>query len=357
MFSRLKESFEEKILKAVFRRKSPEGVSIISQLKPKLIPNHVVVKVYASGLNPVDSKFLIADKLPTFCESFAQWKVESCGVGFDFSGIIVSALENSGYLIGDEVYGTMPPMLGSIAEYISVPIHQISKKPKNITHIEAAALPLVGLTCIEAFEDQNMQKGQHILIIGGSGGVGHIAVQIAKAKGVFVTAICSKNNYEFVKGLGADIVKDYNSVNIMKELEDVVKEYGNFDIVLDTVSSHDPRDRIFNYEAKIRGSNSKLLRKDGKSMYLIIGGVFQDWVCAWIKRVFRINLFSRGRLLFWVRFPYSSKYLESLTKFVENGKLNIVVSTILPFTEEGIRKGFQILKSRKTKGKVVIKMI
>jgi NADPH:quinone reductase-like Zn-dependent oxidoreductase len=355
MFWKLKSEMEEKILKAIFHRKSPEGVALLSAPKPKLSLKTVLVKVHAAGLNPVDSKNLIGDKLPTWCEPLAKWKVEGKGVGFDFSGVVESAPQNSGFHAGDEVYGTMPPMGGSIAEYISVPIHQLSKKPTNLTHIEAAALPLVGLTCTEAFEDQKMLPGQHLLVIGASGGVGHIAVQIAKAKGAIVTAICGKKNFEFVKDLGADKIIDYNGENVIKELQDVIKQEGSFDIVLDTVSSHDPRDRAFNYEAKIRGAN--LLRKDGKSMYLTIGGVFKDWVCAWIKRVFKINLFARGKLLFWVRFPYSSGYLETLTKYVQNGKLKLTISSILPFSSEGIQKGFQMLKSRKTKGKIVIKII
>ena len=355
IFFKAKTGFQEKIIKAIFSRKSPEGVTLVSQPKPDLSSKNILVKVHAAGLNPVDTKHLIGDKLPTWSEPLAKWKVEGKGVGFDFSGVVESAPHNSGFKAGDEVYGTMPPMVGSIAQYISVPIHQLSKKPENLSHIEAAALPLVGLTCMESFEDQKMQPGQHILIIGASGGVGHVAVQVAKAKGAFVTAICSEKNFEFVKGLRADNLVDYNSKDLIADLEKIVKENGNFDIVLDSVSSHDPRDRAFNYEAKIRKSN--LLRKDGKSMYLVIGGVFKDWVCAWIKRNFKINLFARGRLLFWVRFPYSTKYLESLTKIVQDGKLKVVVSSVLPFSEGGVQKGFQMLKSRKTKGKIVIKII
>ena len=354
MFSKLKSDIQEKILKTIFHRKSPEGVAIQPKPKPKLTPNHVIVKVFAAGLNPVDSKHLIGDKLPTWCEPLAIWKVEGKGIGFDFSGVVESSPKGSAFVEGDEVYGTMPPMAGSIAEYISVPIHQLSKKPKNISHIETAALPLVGLTCVESFEDHNMKPGQHLLVIGASGGVGHIAVQVAKAKGAFVTAVCSKKNFEFVKGLGADRIIDYNG-DVIKELQNIVKDEGNFDFVLDTVSSHDPKDRAFNYEARVR--NGGLLRKDGRSMYLMIGGVFKDWVCAWIKRMFGISLFARGRLLFWVRFPHSSGYLETLTKYVQSEKLKITVSSVLPFSEEGVRKGFQMLKSRATKGKIVIKII
>ena len=102
--------------------------------------------------------------------------VEGKGVGFDFSGVVSEAPPSSSFKKGDEVYGTMPPTGGSIAEYISVPVHQLSLKPKNLSHEEASTLPLSGLTCIQSFTDHKLSAGQTILIIGASGGVGHLAV-------------------------------------------------------------------------------------------------------------------------------------------------------------------------------------
>ena len=87
----------------------------------------MLVKVYSVGLNPVDSKHLIGDKLPTWCESLAKWNMEGKGVDFDFSGVVDSPPSNSSFQAGDEVYGAMPPMSGSLAENISFPIHQVSK--------------------------------------------------------------------------------------------------------------------------------------------------------------------------------------------------------------------------------------
>ena len=311
----------------------------------------------AAGLNPVDLKFLWADKLPTWCHTLAQWLVEGYGVGFDFCGIVEYAPINSGFIKGDEVYGTMPPMKGSVAEYISVPLHQVQKKPCNFSCEEAAALPLVGLTCVQAFDDNNLANDQHVLIIGGSGGVGHVAIQVAKARGAFVTTIYSERNFEFVKKLGADCLINYNDKDkLIDELNEIVKKKGPFDIVFDTVSSHDPRDRVFGYENMIRNPKAPLMKKGNNNLYIMIGGVFKDWVCALLKTLFKINLFARGRLLFWVRFPYSSNYLKSLTKFAEDGKLKISVSKILPFSTDGVTEGFKLLKDRRTKGKIVISL-
>ncbi len=108
----------------------------------------------------------------------------------------------------------MPPLAGSFREYVCVPTHQIAIKPTNTTFPQAAALPLVSLTAIQCLKyDYNLQAGQKLLLIGASGGVGHVALQVAKAMGAYVTAICSEKNIDFVEGIGADEVIDYTRGN------------------------------------------------------------------------------------------------------------------------------------------------
>ncbi|CAF0925823.1 unnamed protein product [Adineta steineri] len=314
----------------------------------------VLCRVYCGGVNPVDAKFLYGDKLPHFCLPLVKWFVEDRICGIDFSGIVIEAPPNCGYTAGDAVFGTIPPFCGSFAEYVRAPTDFISHKPNNISFAEACALPLVGLTVLQAFEDNNLMAGQHVLVLGASGGTGYCAVQIAKSKGARVTAVASSRNAAFVKSLGADEVLLYDrSVNIFEDLHHIRSLHGPFDLVFDSVSSHDPRDASFAYETRIRNAKPKLVT----GMYILIGGIFTDWVLAHIKRFFGIDWFTMGRQLFWVRFPDSTKRLESLRQFCENNQLKVTIANRVPFTEEGIQEAFRLQMSRRTVGKIVIEIV
>ena len=149
------------------------------------------------GLNPVDAKDVIGDKLPH------QWMtmrkgVQSCLknniVGFDFAGTV--AEDQSFFRHGDKVFGNMPPLEGTLAEYISVPLDQIWHMPNNVNYVQAAALPLVGLTALQRLSPY-IAAGttDSVLILGASGGTGHCAVQVARNLGAHhVTAVCSGRN-------------------------------------------------------------------------------------------------------------------------------------------------------------------
>jgi NADPH:quinone reductase-like Zn-dependent oxidoreductase len=314
----------------------------------------VLCRVYCGGLNPVDAKFLYGDKLPPFCLPFLKWFVEGRICGIDFSGVVVEAPPRCGYKAGDAVFGTIPPFCGSFAEYVRAPTDFISRKPNNMSFAEACALPLVGLTVLQAFEDNNLLAGQHVLVLGASGGTGNFAVQIAKIKGARVTAVCGSRNADFVKGLNADEVICYDrSVNFSQDLRGVISRHGPFDLVFDSVSSHDPRDASFAYESRIRNANPKIVT----GMYILIGGLVTDWVLAHMKRFFGVDCFSKGRQLFWVRFPNSAKRLESLCQFCEANQLNVTIANRMPFTEQGLQEAFRLQMSRRTVGKIVIEMV
>ncbi|CAF3448326.1 unnamed protein product [Rotaria sp. Silwood1] len=196
--------------------------------------------------------------------------------------------------------------------------------------------------------------GQHVLVLGASGGTGHVAVQIAKIKGARVTAVTSSRNADFVKGLGADEILFYDlSTNILEDLHIVTLRHGPFDLVFDSVSSHDLRDANFAYETRIRNTKPKLIT----GMYILIGGIVTDWVLAHIKRFFGIDWFANGRQLFWVRFPDSTRRLESLRQFCEANQLKVAIANRMPFTEEGIQEAFRLQMNRRTVGKIIIEMI
>jgi NADPH:quinone reductase-like Zn-dependent oxidoreductase len=283
------------------------------------------------------------------------------GVGFDFMGKI-EAVNSMEFKQGDLVYGTMPPLKGSLKEYVLVPLHQIAKSPsRNLSPIEIAALPLVGLTALQALrDDYKIQPGQHLLVIGASGGVGHVVVQVGKKLGARVTAICSGKNAQRVMQLGADSIVDYQKENIVKQLQEIVLAHGIFHMVFDTVSSHDVRDtQNFDYQrAIINASNPTLFTPNSNgNFYITIGGVTWQWICAGLKRTVGVNLFNvftPGRELFWIRFPYSTEALNTLTKWAEDGHLKPWIATKLPFTSQGIQEAFEALHSRRVVGKIVI---
>jgi NADPH:quinone reductase-like Zn-dependent oxidoreductase len=151
----------------------------------------VYCRVVSGGINPVDAKRLYGDKLPESLLSLVEWFVDERICGIDFSGVVVSAPKESEFKPGDAVYGTIPPFSGSFCEYVLAPSDFIAHKPTNLTFAEAAVVPLVGLTTLQALEDCQIREGSHVLVLGASGGTGHFAVQMAKAKGSgCVTAVC-----------------------------------------------------------------------------------------------------------------------------------------------------------------------
>ena len=227
--------------KVVFSRASPEGVRLASAPAPTagtIGDGQVLCRVACAGINPVDAKGLVGDKLPPWLGGLGRAAVEGAGVGFDFSGIVVRAPAASTLREGDAVFGTAPPMTGSFAEEIIVPLDQVAPKPRSLSFAEAAALPLVGLTALQSLvHDNGLCQGQHLLVIGASGGVGHVACQLAKAVGAAVTAVCSARNHDRVRAWGADHVVDYSQGDAatLQGLRAAAAAHGAFDLCLDTV--------------------------------------------------------------------------------------------------------------------------
>lgn len=336
---------------AVYARDADQGVAIAPRPVPRASLRGAVCRVKAVGLNPVDAKFVIGDKFGSWMLPAVRRLVDQRTVGFDFSGVVVEAPPESGLRSGDPVFGTVPPLAGSLSEYILAPLDQIARKPASLSFVEAAALPLVGLTAVQSMrDDHGLRPGQRVLIIGASGGVGHVAVQVAKALGAHVTGICSQKNAALVRRLGADEVIDYVHDDIVATLRRGVDAGGPFDLCLDCVSSHDARDSGFAYEEHIRGVKPALLT----GTYVTIGGFTHQWLTAGIKRVFGLNLFPRGRELYWIRLPKSAPGLEVLRGWVEAGQLRPIVAETVRFDDAGVRAGFASLHSRRVVGKVVV---
>jgi len=195
--------------------------------KPIAKSHELLVRVRASSVNPVDWK--IRQGHLQLLTGFNFPRI----VGSDISGVVVEVgREVTKFQPGDEVYTFLNPIAGgACAEYAVVPESSAAIKPKNITHAEAAGVPIAGLTALQALRDLGeIQAEKKVLINGASGGVGIFAVQVAKAMNAEVTGVCSAKNRDFVKGLGANLVLDYAEVDFTKQLQ-------KYDIILDAVGT------------------------------------------------------------------------------------------------------------------------
>ncbi|KAL4159606.1 hypothetical protein PRNP1_000183 [Phytophthora ramorum] len=179
-------------------------------------PRDVLVKVHAAALNPIDYKrrqgvlkMLLQETWPHI-------------VGYDFSGVVVNCGDEvDSFAVGDEVFGMLPhDSNGALADFIVVRADYISKKPANLTHVEAAALPLVAQTALRSFRLGQLAENKKVLVTGGAGGVGSVAIQIAKAvfKAQTVATTASTKKVERMRLLGADEVVDYGHERFEREL-------------------------------------------------------------------------------------------------------------------------------------------
>jgi len=202
-----------KMMKAVFynRYGSPDVLEIGELEKPTINDDEILVKAYASSVNPVDWKIRKGSLKIFTGKKFPK------GVGADTVGTVVEVGEKvTGFDIGDEVYGKLSGFNGSAcAEFIVAKPEDLAHKPKNLDYNEAAAVPLAALTAYQSLINQGgITKSSKVLVNGCSGGVGHFAVQIAKAMGADVTGVCSTKNVKLSKELGADKVIDYTKENV-----------------------------------------------------------------------------------------------------------------------------------------------
>ena len=206
----------------------PEVLKLVELDRPEAGLSEILVRVHAAGLNPTDWKHRarrIFLGLPPFV------------LGWDVSGVV----EATGYGVtlfkpGDEVFGMLPyPYgVGSHAEYVTGPARAFAPKPGNMDHVQAAALPLAALTAWQALADTaRLSAGQRVLVHAAAGGVGHLAVQIAKARGAYVIGTASAGNHDLVRGLGADELVDYHDTDFATAVTDA-------DVVLDPVGGDYP---------------------------------------------------------------------------------------------------------------------
>jgi len=206
----------------------PEVLQYVEVPRPQAGISQVLVRVHAAGVNPTDWKHR-AHRMFLGPPPFV--------LGWDVSGVV----EATGYGVtlfkpGDEVFGMLPypHAVGSHAEYAAGPARAFALKPAGLDHVQAGALPLVGLTAWQALIDTaRLSAGQRVLVHAAAGGVGHVAVQIAKAHGAYVIGTASAGHHDLVRGLGADEMIDYNVTDFAAVVRDA-------DVVLEMIGGDYP---------------------------------------------------------------------------------------------------------------------
>jgi NADPH:quinone reductase-like Zn-dependent oxidoreductase len=192
---------------------------------PKPHDDEVLIKVYASSVNPVDQKIVAGEAQEKFPSTLPLT------IGWDVSGVIEQAGDKVHNLtVGDEVYSRpYPTTNGAFAEYVLVKANQVSLKPKSIGHLNAAAVPLAGLTAWQGlFKYGQLEQGQKVLIHAASGGVGTFAIQFAKWKGAYVIGTASEENLDRIRDLGVDEAINYKNERFEEKVH-------NADLVFDLI--------------------------------------------------------------------------------------------------------------------------
>ena len=280
----------------------------------------VLIRVYAAGVNPVDCAIRAGRVQEIFPVSF-PWIP-----GWDLSGVVEEVGAGvTKFNKGDEVFAIPDTRRnGAYAEYIVARESDLALKPKSLQHIRAAAIPVAAITAWNAlFETGQLQAGQHVLIHGGAGGVGHFAVQLAKWKRAHVMATASAKNHELISELGADEVIDYHA----QKFENVAR---NIDIVLDTIGS-DTQERSW-----------KVLKK---------GGILVSIVQPPSEEKAR-SVGARGAM---VQSRPDGAKLAEIAKIIDSGNLAPVIDRILPLSEA--RRAQELSQSGHTRGKIVLRVV
>lgn len=298
----------------------------VDQLKyedvPRPVPaaDEMLVRVHGAGVNPVDDKIRAG--------MVKGWLFITLPLipGWDVSGTVEEVGKNiKAYKPGDAVFAYLSLQhSGGYAQYAIVRENEVAPKPKKLSLVDAAAVPLAGLTAWQALVDTaKIQSGQTVLIHGGSGGVGHFAVQIAKAKGCRVIATASAENQAMLKDLGADQAIDYRAT----KFEDVVKDV---DVVLDTVGGDTQKRSI-------------AVLKKGGILVSIVG--LPDQGAAGTAGVRATAMLTHP----------DSNALAEMGALIDSGKIKPVISKRFPLADAA--KAHEQIHTGHTKGKIVLTVV
>ena len=318
----------------------PEVLRLEDVEKPSPGPRDVLVRVIATAVNPVD------------------WKIRSGGqrnilryrlpwiLGLDVSGVVEAVgAQVKGFKVGDEVWSSPTHSRpGTYAEYVCIDEREVARKPSNLTHEEAASIPLVGLTAYQCIAEKGrLRAGERVLIHAGAGGVGSFAIQLARHIGAHVITTASSRNADLVRELGADEVVDYQKVSFADACAPV-------DLVLDCLG-----DAVFD-------DNLRVLRRGGRLMNITIdvprhveryGTTLSVLTLVlYLVKLHLWPLLKKGIRSRHVIKQCNGQQLQTITDLVESGAIRPVIDRILPISE--IQEAHRHSASHHAKGKIVM---
>lgn len=300
----------------------------VLQLRDIQVPesgeDQILVEVHATSINPIDWKMREGSMAMRYGDEFPMI------LGWDCSGVVAKVGEGvSDFAPGDEVFARSDVSTGRCyAEYAVLNTRTVVKKPRGLTHEEAGSIPLVGLTALNGLlHCVNLQPGQRVLIIGASGGVGTLAVQIAKNMGAHVTGVCSEKNMELVASLGADAVIDYNKADAFETDE-------SYDVIYDTVGSRTYLDA----KSSLTENGTYLTLVPVPDIEFFIPGQTQ-----WEP--------GKGYFIAWTP---TVEDLQMLADWAEEGRLRPVIDSV--FSLDQIRDAHLRSQTERAVGKIVVRV-
>lgn len=311
---------------------------------PNIGPNDLLVRVHAAGLNPVDFKtrqgklrIIQRYRLPVIMGNELAGVVEACG----------SAVTR--FKAGDRIFARMPKdRMGAFAEYAAVPESVAAIMPATLDFDQTAAVPLAGLTALQALRDElQLKPGTEVLITGGAGGVGTFAIQIAKWLGARVFTTASPRGRNLVERLGADHAIDYT-------VEDISARVSNVDGVLDLVGG-EALDQSFGVVKPGGTVVTVVATPEPETARKDLGRGFALQALFWLaSRPLRSKAKRNGARYRFLFMHPSGAELSELAALIEAGILTPIVDRVFPFAE--IETAFAYLETGRAKGKVVVSM-
>lgn len=312
--------------------------------QPSLRDDDVLIRVHAASVNALDTKIrtgefklMLPYRLPLI-------------LGNDMAGTVVSVgAAVQAFKPGDEVYARPDDdRIGTFAEFIAVNAASVAPKPSNLTMVEAASLPLVALTAWQALvETAQLKPGQRVFIQAGSGGVGTVAIQLAKHLGAFVATSTSTANVGWVKELGADVVIDYRR-------QDVVTELRDYDVVLNSLGKDE-----LNRSLQILKPGGHLISISGPPTPAFATARGLAWplqqVLRLVSRGIRRKAKQRGVTYTFLFMRADGHQLSEITSLVESGAIRPVIERVFPFQKT--RSALAHVESGRAKGKVVVEIL
>ena len=303
----------------------------------------VLIEVHAASVNVLDSKIRSGEFKLILPYSFPLV------LGNDCAGVVIAVgAAVKGFKPGDAVYARVPEQrIGTFAERIAVEQNAVALKPANLSMEQAAGIPLVALTAWQALVDiARLQKGQKVLIHAGSGGVGTIAIQLAKHLGAVVATTTSTANVEWVKALGADVVIDYKQQHFEQELRD-------YDVVLNSLGTD-----VLENSLKVLKPGGHLISISGPPTAEFAKAQGLAWPLRQVMRLLSLSIRRKARKQD-VRYSFlfmraNGTQLQEITTLIEAGEISPVLDRTFAFESTG--EALNYVEQGRAKGKVIVRI-